>query len=57
MQVVDFLDEFMQALEEQLHGDNERWGDTWLDRGTVGQEKRTFERYRDYYDMFQNGGT
>lgn len=54
--IEDFLNEFVDALKAQLANDNKRWGDTWLKRGLRGQEKRTFERFRDYYDQFKLGG-
>lgn len=49
-----FIDEFIQELRTQLEKDDRRWGNTWRKRGLKGQEKRTMERYRDYYDMFKN---
>lgn len=54
--VVDYLEEAMEVLRAQLMEDHKRWGDTWLERGIVGQEKRTFERFRDYWDQYKNGG-
>lgn len=53
--VTDYIDEFVKELIEQLESDAKRWGDTWLQRGLKGQEKRTMERYRDYYDQFKAG--
>lgn len=52
-----FIDELVTTLLVQLHFDDKRWGDTWRKRGLKGQEKRTMERFRDYYDMFQNNDT
>lgn len=52
----EFMTELQTALTEQLVEDTKRWGDTWRRRGLKGQEKRTMERYRDYYDRFKNAG-
>lgn len=55
--LTDYIPEFLDALTTQLEADDKRWGDTWRKRGLKGQERRTMERYRDYYVMFQNNGT
>jgi hypothetical protein len=57
MKLWDFLPEFIKALEEQLKADDARWGDTWLKRTRDGQELRTRETLRDYFDQFENSGT
>lgn len=51
-----YLSEFFIELENQIHKDNERWGDTWKIRGLVWngltQEERFYswmeEKYIDY---------
>jgi len=53
----EYLIEFFEALEEQIEKDNDRWGDTWKRRSIDGQEGRAFSRYKDYWDMFEGGGT
>lgn len=48
--VWDFLDEFTEALCQQLVDDEKRWGDTWLKRPRRGQAQRaldTFCRYEE----------
>jgi len=54
--VADFIEEFAQALREQLQKDYERWGDTWRRRSRDGQEQRAFARFEDYLDQFNNAG-
>ena len=53
--VIDFLDEFTDALRSQLEQDQKRWGGTWLQRTRKGQEERIMNDYRDYYDRFRLG--
>lgn len=48
--LIEYLPEFMKALEKQLESDQERWGDTWKNRPLENQEWRTFMRYASYYD-------
>jgi chaperonin cofactor prefoldin len=57
MLVKDFLPEFIEELEKQLDSDEQRWGSTWRQRGLKNQELRTLQRYRDYWDMYQNNNT
>jgi len=57
MKLWEVLPEFMKALEEQLKEDDTRWGETWLKRTRQGQELRTKETFRDYFDQFENSGT
>ncbi len=54
--LVDYLDEFIQALRKQLHSDFLRWGNTWRTRPKEGQELRTRTRFDDYFDMFRETG-
>jgi hypothetical protein len=54
MNIWDFLPEFVIELENQLREDAKRWGDTWLKRTREGQELRTKETFRDYFDQFEN---
>lgn len=50
--VIDYLPEFMQALEDQLKSDELQYGDTWKKKSARGQEGRIFDSifayYRDY---------
>lgn len=55
--IIDFVPEFLTALEEQIESDYKRWGNTWLNRPKEGQELRTKARYTDYFDMFEQAGT
>ena len=55
--LLDFLPETINKIEEQLKKDQERWGDTWKKRPLEGQEERVFQRFRDYLDQFRNAGT
>ena len=54
---IDFLNEFVAALREQLIGDDDRWGDVWLNRTREGQEDRIFETFEKYYKDFKENGT
>lgn len=54
--VWDFLDEFFNVLREQLERDDGRWGDTWLERPTKGQEDRTWFGMMNRYHKFKHGG-
>lgn len=46
-ELLEYLDEFVEALREQIIEDNKRWGNTWVERGLVwngkSQEQRFFE--------------
>jgi hypothetical protein len=55
--LIDFLQEFVAALSEQLIDDDRRWGDVWLHRTREGQEARIFETFDKYYDDYQENGT
>ena len=54
--VVDFVDQFADALKAQLLEDEKRWGDTWIHRPREGQEARTMKDYQDWFDQFKHGG-
>lgn len=41
----EYLPEFFTALTEQIVSDNERWGDTWKERGLVWNELTQEERF------------
>jgi hypothetical protein len=56
MKVWDFVEEFKDALVEQLKSDDPRWGDTWLKRTRKGQEERTIKEFNDYFDKYLNAG-
>jgi len=57
MEVTDFLDEFIGVFREQLESDQERWGDTWLQRTRLGQESRIEDDYTNYFDQYKYAGT
>jgi len=52
--LLSYLQEFGSAFEDQLEIDEARWGDTWKERPREGQVERTFARFRDYKDQFDN---
>ena len=56
MKVWDFLQDFVNAFENQLKEDDKRWGDTWLKRPREGQEERVENDIMDYFDKNRNGG-
>lgn len=54
VQVVDYLNEFMIALREQLLSDAKRWGDAWLDKKDVeGQEQGFLGKIVGYLNDFK----
>jgi len=57
LDLLDYFDEFVAEMRQQLEADQARWGDTWKKRVREGQERRTRARYQDYFDQFENGGT
>lgn len=56
MTLSDYVPAFAEALAAQLEKDEKRWGDTWQHRPREGQEERTEEKFRDYFDQYHNGG-
>jgi len=50
----DYLQEFSDALKQQLEQDQKRWGDTWLQRIPEGQETRIEEHIKTYFDQYRN---
>ena len=52
--VYDFVDEFAEALKQQLIEDEKQWGDTWLHRVALGHEARTEAQFADYFDQYRN---
>jgi len=56
-ELIDFLDEFTDALRGQLARDQERWGNTWKHRPRENQEARAMARFQDYFDQWHNAGT
>jgi len=50
----DYIQEFSDALKNQLEEDDKRWGDTWLQRIPEGQEIRIEEHIKTYFDQFRN---
>lgn len=58
VQVVDYLDEFMAALKEQLLSDAKRWEDAWLDKDDAEKQDIGFlGRVVDYLEDFNVRGT
>ena len=49
--VMDFLPEFVNALEKSLEGGQEKWGNTWLHRPYKGQEVRIRQYINDMFDQ------
>ena len=41
----EYLDEFCDELKKQIIADNERWGDTWKERGLVWEGKEQEQRF------------
>jgi hypothetical protein len=56
MHVWDYLSEFSVSLDNQLHKDEKRWGDTWLKRPTLGMEQRTWDNYKKKFDAYFSTG-
>ena len=54
MKLLDYLPEFVSALEKQIENDNARWRDTWLKRTRKGQEERIEDDYNNYFDQYRN---
>ena len=55
--VTDYLEEFCEALRDQLVEDEERWGDEWLRLSRDGQVTRISLRLDDYYNEWgKNSG-
>jgi hypothetical protein len=52
--VIDFVDEFAAALRVNLLAREQEWGNTWLYRSKEGQEERSWENLRNWYDQFRN---
>lgn len=50
--LLDYLPEFVKALEGQITEDDKRWGDTWKQRPREGQELRIKARFDDYFSQF-----
>ena len=55
------LDYTFVDVEHQLIEDQERWGDTWKERGLVfngqSQEERFFHKMEEYYGAYVENGT
>ena len=56
MRVVDFLDEFVEALEKDLLKGEEKYGDTWLERDRENQISRILNTHDAYYDRYEREG-
>jgi len=51
----EYLLEFFIELENQIYKDEEKWGDTWKERGLVWEGKSQEERaYQWMHDKFVN---
>jgi hypothetical protein len=50
-----FIDEFAEALREQIREDDKRWGNTWRYRKVDGQQGRMIDRFIDYEDQSIHG--
>jgi len=57
--LISELDFTFIDVENQLIEDEERWGDTWKERGLVwneqNQETRFFQKMQGYFDDFNEG--
>jgi len=51
----ELVSEFKKVIYEQLRGDEKRFGETWRHRSIIGQEDRTFARFKDYVDQAEYG--
>ena len=51
-----FNDEFTPKMLAQLAYDHECWGDTWLLPPPEGQEAYIYDRFKEYYDRFEQFG-
>jgi hypothetical protein len=56
VEVVDFLDEFMEALRADLERGAKKWGATWLHRPRAGQDQRIKQYILDQFDRAEHGG-
>ena len=56
IRTIDYIDEFTEALRNELIRAEGEWGDTWLRRPRLGQERRFMQWFMDMYDKFRNGG-
>jgi hypothetical protein len=54
--VIDYFDEFVIELREQLITDEKRWGNTWQHRTRAGQIERIRHTFNDYFDKELHGG-
>jgi len=55
--VIDYLDEFVEALKADLLRGEAKWGNTWLRYPAQGQEQRIGDYIGYYFDRFENVGT
>jgi hypothetical protein len=59
--LVEELEVTFEAVMIQLLDDEDRWGDTWKERGLVWkgqpQEERWFSKMQEYIDDFRENGT
>ena len=51
--LVEFLPDFIEAFTKQLESDQDRWGNTWLNRTREGQEQRIEDDYKNYFDQYK----
>ena len=57
IRTVDFLNDFVDALESDLLRGEEKWGDTWSHRPREGQEERIRQYILDHFDRFRHNDT
>jgi len=46
----EYLPEFIEELQKQIITDNERWGDTWKERGLIWNGKDQETRFMDWVE-------
>ena len=57
--ILDFLPEFFEAFEERMKMDDERWGNVWLQRPILedqkhaDQDNRIYARFDAYWEKFK----
>jgi hypothetical protein len=50
----EYLDEFFVELKKQIIVDNERWGNTWKERGLIWNNQTQEERFFDWVHAKMN---
>lgn len=57
LKLLEYMDEFVSDLREQLTLDDKRWGETWRHRSREGQELRVLRVYTNYFDQYIHAGS